>query len=548
MRDFIDWQDLTEATGVDKDRVQRGLISFQKGGKIWSVPKEGGWTFSLRYAPNAPKVSTTKKVGAKPVMKMVELPEYAKLVKSVKIWLGNVTAEKAKSIVVIKAKSGSEQIVFGRYYSSTDEPRAINNNDFKDKDYLRATESGGQMIQLTANEFLVGSPTKTFPYKDEPTEHFVFKNMNQLKSKILENMKASKIATLKNAAVIDETKKFLDLLQKTGTATFNWDRIGKLMNNEDRKKFGIFLVSEIGWPFIVMGSGKSIGAGFPGLRSIDFFGVPVSSSNAGYDSCLKGTLTTGGKGYVWISSKAKLKGGKPGARPSALPMMRETAAALAKSGSKPNNPFFASLMPYINNIIVPKSPGASVVMHYGIREIAGISEGTIPDTIKFWKIICAMNGYQSGNKPKSDEERVKRIKQLLSVYKKEEIDQAKKGLLVIQKKFSSGLKLPGIKVAGVIDQSIAGFLQPKQLNQFAQYLPTAFCKLIIQGMNYDTSDFVPPKMWQVTADNSSFITSGTAHLDARYLGGGDFKYHFTPGKNPDHDPTHDTTWIGYDPL
>lgn len=34
------------------------------------------------------------------------------------------------------------------------------------------------------------------------------------------------------------------------------------MNDEDRKKFGIFLVSEIGWPFIVMGSGKGIGAGF----------------------------------------------------------------------------------------------------------------------------------------------------------------------------------------------------------------------------------------------------------------------------------------------
>ena len=71
MEDFIQWQELSEATGVNKARVNAGEIAFEDSkGTLWrTVPKS--WTYSPRYAPNAPKVSTTKKVGAKPTMQMV---------------------------------------------------------------------------------------------------------------------------------------------------------------------------------------------------------------------------------------------------------------------------------------------------------------------------------------------------------------------------------------------------------------------------------------------------------------------------------------------
>lgn len=543
MRDFIDWQDLTEATGVDKVRISQGAIAFQDTkGNIWKV-LPNSWNFSPRHDPKAPTVSTTKKVGAKATMQKVELPAYTKLVKSVKIWVGDGSAATAKGIVTITAKSGNDQIVFGRYLNSANEPRALSNSDFSDKKFNRATAQGGKLTQLLADTFLVGSPTQNLVVKDVSVEHYVFKNMNALKSKIIESMKGSSISTIRHPVVVNETKKFLDSLQKTGTGKFDWEKIGSLMNDQDKKKFGIFLVSELGWPFLVMGAGKSIGGGFPGLRTIDFFAVPTDSTNASYDSCLKGTLTTGEKGMVYVSSKAKLKGGKAGARPSAVPMLRETAKKLADAKATPNNPFFATLIPYINNLIVSKSPAASIVMGYGIREIAKIDSGTIPNPVKFWNMICLLTGYESGHQisPKDKQKKI-------AAYPKEEVDLAKKGILAVQKKFASGVTLPGIKTKGVIDQNIAGSLQPKQWEKFAQYLPDALCKLIIQGLNHDSSDFKPPQLWQVTSDNTAFINDGVAHLEARNLGGGEFKYNFTPGKNPPHDPTRDTTWIGYDPL
>ena len=57
MRDFIDWQDLTEATGVDQERIKQGKMSFEdKKGNLWRADPNG-WHFSPRYATNAPKVS-----------------------------------------------------------------------------------------------------------------------------------------------------------------------------------------------------------------------------------------------------------------------------------------------------------------------------------------------------------------------------------------------------------------------------------------------------------------------------------------------------------
>ena len=139
-------------------------------------------------------------------------------------------------------------------------------------------------------------------------------------------------------------------------------------------------------------------------------------------------------------------------------------------------------------------------------------------------------------------------KKKLAEYSKEEIDAAKKGILAVQKKFASGVTLPKIKVAGVIDQTIAGFLQPKQWEKFAEYLPNALCKLVMQGLNHDSSDFKPPYLWQITLNNTTFSTTGAIHLEAKNLSSGGFKYVFTGGKNVAYNPTRNITWIGYEPL
>ena len=149
MLDFIDYHTnavLSEATGVDKNRILQGKMSFEdKQGNLWkAVPT--GWTFSVRYAPNAPQVSTTKKVGAKPTMQMIELPALVKLAKTVTKWIGTIPATKAKGIVTLAAKCGDKSMVFGRYLSSNTEPSALSNTDFQDAGFGRAstsaTESG----------------------------------------------------------------------------------------------------------------------------------------------------------------------------------------------------------------------------------------------------------------------------------------------------------------------------------------------------------------------------------------------------------------------
>jgi hypothetical protein len=541
MEDFIQWQELSEATGVNKARVNAGEIAFEDSkGTLWrTVPKS--WTYSPRYAPNAPKVSTTKKIGAKPTMQMVELPAYEKLVKSVNKWIGDGKAAQAKGVIVITAKDESgKQIVFGRYLSKDSEPTALDNKDFTAVGFPRATKGGSRLVQLTANQLIAGAPTATWAVHGVPSEHFIFTNLNSLKSKILENMASSGSSSLRNPLVIAETKRFLDAMQKTGNAKYNWNKVGHLMNDEDRRKIGIFLVSELGWPFIVWGAGASIGAGFPGLKKLKLFAVPTGSTNAAYDSCLKGLSPSGEEVYVYVSSKATL-GSAKGARGSAIPKLKNAAAAV-KDGAKFNNPFFGAMVPYIKNIGAG-SPGAGIVFGFGIREIAKVSSSVIPDPVRFWNLIVAITGYEAGH-PLPADLAAKKLKK----YSAEEIDQAKKGILAVQKKFAGGITLPGLRIKGEIDQNIAQFTQPTQWKKFAQYLPHALCKLITQGLNHDSSDITPPSMWQVTADNTIFIDTGAVHLTAKKLDTGNMKLMFDAGKNPAHDPTRDTSWIGIQPL
>jgi hypothetical protein len=285
-----------------------------------------------------------------------------------------------------------------------------------------------------------------------------------------------------------------------------------------------------------------LGGGFPGLSKIEYFAVPTDSTNDEYDSCLKGVQTTGEMGYLFISSKAKLNSAK-GATPSAIRKLRVASNAIAASGTKPNSPFLATLIPYINNLSDTSSPGASIVMPYSIREIVKISSSVIPDPVEFWRLLVILTGWAGNIRMTADQQKKK-----LANYSKEEIDAAKNGILAVQKKFASGVTLPGINKQGVIDQTIAGFLQPKQWEKFAEHLPNALCKLVIQGLNHDTSDFKPPHLWQVTLDNTSFSKTGTIHLQANNLSSSQFKYVFTGGKNVVYNPTRNIGWIFYEPL
>jgi len=544
MYDFMEYlkeELLSEATGVDKGRVNAGEIAFEDSkGVLWrTVPQS--WHYSSRYAKDAPKVSTTKKVGAKATMQKVELPAYSKLTKTVTKWIGDGKSASALGIVTISAKNDEgKQIVFGRYLTKDSEPTSLNNPEFTAIGFPRATKGGSRLVQLTANQLIAGAPTATWPVHGVPSEHFVFNNLNSLKSKILENMTSSGSSSLRNPLVIAETKRFIESMQKSGNAVFNWKKVGHLMNEEDRRKIGIFLVSELGWPFIVWGAGASIGAGFPGLRKLKLFAVPTGSTNAAYDSCLKGESSSGEDVYVYVSSKATL-GSAKGARGSAIPKLK-TAAAAAQEGAKFNNPFFGAMVPYIKNIGAG-SPGAGIIFGFGIREIAKINSSVIPDPVRFWNLIVAITGYEAGH-PLPADLAAKKLKKFSS----DEIDQAKKGILAVQKKFAGGISLPGIKIKGEIDQNIAQYLQPTQWKKFAQYLPHALCKLITQGLNYNSSDISPPSMWQVTVDNTVFVDTGAVHLTARKLDSNNMKLQFDAGKNPAHDPTRDTSWIGIQPL
>lgn len=526
MHNFKNWTCLSEATGIDRDRVREGKISFEdKSGTTWTATE---WLFEPRHDANAPKIATTKSIGSKSSLQRVERPEYLKLIKRAENFVGTTDDSKAKGVVLIVLKGSNGKASNLAMKTTTDtSPKALQNKVLDSIGWQRSDPTGAKLSRLTASVLIAGATTGDVMVNGETVKHFMFKNLSNLKSTILQNMAASNFSNLKDPRMVKETGRFLDELASSGSATFNWAKTGNLMNEVDRRKFGIYLVSELGYPFVVW-SGKAID-GFPGFSKTNYFGVPTDSTNASYDSCLGGVLLTGGKGTLLVSSKTKLKGGA-GARGSIMPKTFAMAKKYKDDSFKGiSNRFLALLLKHFRAQSSPLGIGANTIFPFMINDVLKLGS-VIGNPVDLKRKICVLTGYNKGT------------------LSKDEMADLEKAILAIQKKFSSGFSLPGVGVKAVIDQNAAAYLNPKQWKKFAQYVPHAFCVIVSQGINVDTSDYKGSEGWQLSLDNEKFVTDGSVRFFARKLEGSAQRIAVDPGKNPVHDPRRETSWIGFVPI
>ena len=159
----------------------------------------------------------------------------------------------------------NKTILVGRHTTKDEEPKKIENSDFSAAGYIRRTKSDSQLQTLSASHFLKGASEDVIRVHNNNIQHYIFKDINAIKTSILTNMVNSSYKILSEPAMIKATKEFLD----GGAVKFDWSTVGSLMTTQDRAKFGIYLVSELCYPFHVWG-GRSI-QNFPGFTKTMFF-------------------------------------------------------------------------------------------------------------------------------------------------------------------------------------------------------------------------------------------------------------------------------------
>ena len=235
------------------------------------------------------------------------------------------------------------------------------------------------------------------------------------------------------------------------------------MGREDRLKFGIYLVSEISYPFVVW-EGSSIGS-FPGFSKVSFFAVPTSNTEASYDSYLRGVLRTGGIGNLMVSSKT-ITGGRGGARSSILPKLNGMARAMPEPYTSISNKFLAKMLPYFKT----SSRGSATIYPFMVNEVLGL-KSVIKDPVDLFRRVCILNGKRTG-KLTREEKRLTETE-----------------IKAIQSKVKSGIPLVGTggKIAP-LNHNASGFVTSGQWEKFSKYLSDVFCDAISYGLNLDTSD------------------------------------------------------------
>lgn len=490
--------DLTESQGVTKDRVERGDIMFiDQDSNVWTATS---WEWFPRY-----------------MVDDKENPDYLKAASMVDAVTGKVTQEKSKGLLMVNIRDGkNNNVQVGKYVTKPEEPSKIENSDMSSLGYKRVTRKGGQFQTLSANAFLEGQRVMTVGKRP----HYAFTSLDSLRNRIINNMKSSKFPMLRQEALIKATEKFLD----EGAIKFDWSIVGGLMPDEDRRKFGIYLVSELCYPFWVW-SGRNIN-NFPGFSHVRFFLVPESSDNAGYDSYIVGNLIGGGLGKVVVSSKAPSGSGK-GARSSILPKLASMANTIP-SYSVLNNKFLHHLLPRFKGI-TGKPKGSRIIYPFMVHDVLGLT--SIKDPVDLWTRICTVYG--------------KRKKGMTS----DQLKQTEREVQLIQKSVQGGITLPGIGIKAPLNHNAAKYLLPTQWEDFSRYLSDVFCDAIATGLNHDgASDLKPASIWQIDLNNNSFVKDGTVHFTVKEGGNNVKKVIIDNGKQVAGDPTRNTTWLGMRPL
>jgi hypothetical protein len=507
---------LAESKGVQPDRVAAGEILFSdKEGGVWAATN---WVFVPRYLSSGGLHSKEKAR-----LSAGENPEFLKALINVNLFIGpidtNEAKTKSKGIILVTLKdSKSKTIIVGRHLPKDSDPLKINNSEFSDAGFKRRTKAGSQLQTLTASHFLEGHRTEAIRISDNDVPHYIFKGLEELKSRILTNMKGSSYAILKDPAVLKATEEFFN----GGAVQFDWSEVGEIMAPQDKAKFGIYLISELSYPFLIWG-GKSIG-NFPNFSTMTFFAVPTDNTNTSYDSYLRGTLKTGEIGNLKVSSKAMSSGSNKGARSSILPKLHSMGKNLTNLQVL-SNKFLVAMLPYFKT----SSRGAQTIYPFMIKEVMKLK---IQDPVKFWNDICKLHGKRQGK------------------LTAQEMKDLERDVHLVQKfvQNSNGIPLTGIGVRAPLNQNAAKYIQPFQWKDFCKYISDIFCDAITYGLNHDTSDFRPSISWQVTLNNMEFVRSGKAVFTVSQASANSGGMVFDSGKQSAGDPSRNITWLGVRPL
>jgi len=511
-----------ESRGINQDRVKEGAIMLRsKDGTIWDVV---GYDWYPRYGVQKENTKAKKGEFTPP-----ELPEYLKAVSNASEKIGK-SSSATKGILLLKLQSSVDNSIkyIGKFHTSPTAPVKIGNDEVKSVGYERAEKGGGEFTAggLNAAHFLKGHRTGG----REKNPLFFFESEEELKSRILTNMKSSNFESLKSKTMIAAVKEMIE----SGATKFDWSK-ARNMPTTDRKKLGIFLVSELCFPFYLW-DGKSIDA-FPGLSKIRYFAVPVSDTNPGVDSFIYGTDNNGKRVKVIVSSKSSF-GSNAGARGSILPKLNSMAN---RAGFVPNNPFLKELLPYF----VSSSKGINTIYPFAIEKVLNLKSAIPNPTDLHRRLSILFPG------PRSSKE-----KSLTS----KELEQTKKEVQAIQAKLKSGVVLPGLNLRyppntespgligdtklGMTDQQL---LQPNNWDKFGRYVSTVFCDFVVMGINQDSSDFKPADVWQLTLNNEAFVETGNIIFTAKKLRDLD-NPKMNQGKNTRNDVVRTNTWVGMVPA
>ena len=503
---------LAESKGIFPERITNGECIFtDRRGDVWTATS---WRYISRYMTNS---SDAKQKSP------IDNPDYIRALKEVVLLIGTIDAseveKKSKGIVVVGIKDSlNKTILVGRHTTKDEEPKKIENSDFSAAGYIRRTKKDSQLQTLSASHFLKGAPERAIRIGETNIQHYDFKNTNAIKTSILTNMVNSSYKILSEPAMIKATKEFLD----GGAVKFDWSIVGSLMTTQDRAKFGIYLVSELCYPFHVW-EGRSI-QNFPGFTKTMFFSVPVSNSNAGYDSYLRGVMADGTIGNLMVSSKTISSSGAKGARSSLLPKLHALANALPDFNSI-SNKFLARFLTHFKT----SKNGSGTVYPFMINTLK--LQGKIKDPVDLYQRICKLHG--------------KRVGKLTDA----QIEQTKNEVVDIQLKVNAGITLDEVGIKVPLNQNAAKYPTANQWKDFSKYISDIFCDAIAVGMNSDgASDLRPSISWQISLDNKIFIETGNVHFIVSQASNTPNKLVVDNGKQSAGDPSRNITWIGVRPL
>jgi hypothetical protein len=496
MKDFIDYYDqnkqilLSEAEGITPRRVkEREVVLTDDGGVCFKV---ASFDWIPRYID--------------PKNKKSESAEFTKAETKVKASGGKFIGSKttATTGLILLALKGPSNKYIGKYSVAKNTSSLAVDRDKGDLKSISYTRGCGECNLVssgfTSNTLIKGQRTVSVG----GSNYFFFSSGEELKKRIIDNMKSSAIACLKHKSTVDEFSRVMTDMVSGGMSTIDWSSVPTISDESSKKKMGFYLGAEL-MLALPLFSGMSIGS-FPGFSEVRGFLVPTTDTNPLVDSFIYGTSKDSGKlAKVLVSSKGKSKSGKGGNRPSFLKTLAKWSSEKDK---KFNSKFMSSLVDHwrsskyqqdglrIVDFVLNKQLKLNMDINDLHRRLIAMYGGTRTGTKRLSKDDMKI----TENEIKQIQSKIKGTVKIKNTNKSYPPNIAHGGGGKISHKFSDSM-----------------ILEPKNWKDFGAHIYDICCDIVIIGINHDNSDLQFPNVWQVSLDIESFVSSGHINYSSKLL-------------------------------